>query len=260
MKLKLCFLLLLLYTTSFAEWIPFSPEGIKSNCISFYVDNQNHFAVGADEIHLYNLNLHTWTSYFSLLPVKDISYMDGENILFIMSLGPWCMEDGIHYLYMETGTVYALRYVPVPHFIEYSQQESLYYVGYMNGLLLSSDFTNWNDHPAFMNMEIVDMDIWEDHYVISRLDSIYSTYYSPDAGSSWTIAGNAPMISDLEFDLSGKLYGVFPGESWSSGLWSSNDFGENAAWWWMMILALNLNAMMKKLGLGKAWEPKRMKA
>lgn len=27
-----------------------------------------------------------------------------------------------------------------------------------------------------------------------------------------------------------------------------------------MILALNLNAIMKKLALGKAWEPKRMKA
>jgi hypothetical protein len=38
------------------------------------------------------------------------------------------------------------------------------------------------------------------------------------------------------------------------------DFGENAAWWWIMILALNLNAMMKKLVLGESWQPKRMKA
>jgi len=29
----------------------------------------------------------------------------------------------------------------------------------------------------------------------------------------------------------------------------SDDFGENAAWWWIMILALNLNAMMKKLAM-----------
>ncbi|MFQ5621673.1 MAG: IS1380 family transposase [Candidatus Nanoarchaeia archaeon] len=40
----------------------------------------------------------------------------------------------------------------------------------------------------------------------------------------------------------------------------SNDFGENAAWWWIMILSLNLNAAMKSLVLGKSWEPKRMKA
>ena len=49
-------------------------------------------------------------------------------------------------------------------------------------------------------------------------------------------------------------------EDLAGGKLPSGDFGENAAWWWMMILALNLNAMMKKLVLGKAWEPKRMKA
>ena len=49
-------------------------------------------------------------------------------------------------------------------------------------------------------------------------------------------------------------------EDLAGGKLPSNDFGENAAWWWMMILALNLNAIMKKLVLGKAWEPKRMKA
>jgi hypothetical protein len=49
-------------------------------------------------------------------------------------------------------------------------------------------------------------------------------------------------------------------EDLSGGKLPSNDFGENAAWWWMMILSLNLNAIMKKLVLGRAWEPKRMKA
>jgi hypothetical protein len=38
------------------------------------------------------------------------------------------------------------------------------------------------------------------------------------------------------------------------------DFGENAAWWWIMKLALKLNAMMKKLLLAESWQPKRMKA
>ena len=49
-------------------------------------------------------------------------------------------------------------------------------------------------------------------------------------------------------------------EDLAGGKLPSNDFGENAAWWWMMILALNLNAIMKKLVLGRAWKPKRMKA
>ncbi len=40
----------------------------------------------------------------------------------------------------------------------------------------------------------------------------------------------------------------------------SGKFGENAAWRWIMILALNLNAVMKRLVLGKSWASKRMKA
>ena len=46
----------------------------------------------------------------------------------------------------------------------------------------------------------------------------------------------------------------------AGGKLPSEDFGENAAWWWIMILALNLNAMMKKLVMGASWISKRMKA
>jgi hypothetical protein len=46
----------------------------------------------------------------------------------------------------------------------------------------------------------------------------------------------------------------------AGGKLPSGDFGENAAWWWMMVLALNLNAAMKALVLGKGWVSKRMKA
>lgn len=40
----------------------------------------------------------------------------------------------------------------------------------------------------------------------------------------------------------------------------SGDFGENAAWWWIMILAFNLNSIMKRQVLGEEWAPKRLKA
>ncbi len=49
-------------------------------------------------------------------------------------------------------------------------------------------------------------------------------------------------------------------EDLSGGKLPSGDFGENAAWWWIMVLALNLNAAMKALVLGKEWIAKRMKA
>ena len=46
----------------------------------------------------------------------------------------------------------------------------------------------------------------------------------------------------------------------AGGKLPSDDFGENAAWWWIMILAFNLNAIMKKLAMGSSWISKRMKA
>jgi hypothetical protein len=46
----------------------------------------------------------------------------------------------------------------------------------------------------------------------------------------------------------------------AGGKLPSGDFGENAAWWWIMILAFNLNAIMKHQVLGQEWAPRRMKA
>ena len=49
-------------------------------------------------------------------------------------------------------------------------------------------------------------------------------------------------------------------EDLAGGTLPSGDFGENGAWWWIMILAFNLNAALKVLVLGEKWVWKRMKA
>ncbi len=46
----------------------------------------------------------------------------------------------------------------------------------------------------------------------------------------------------------------------AGGKMPSGYFGASAAWWWIMILALNLNSSMKALALGAEWQPKRLKA
>ncbi len=56
-----------------------------------------------------------------------------------------------------------------------------------------------------------------------------------------------------------EAHGVMK-EDLAGGKLPSEDFGENAAWWWIMILALNLNAVMKSLAMGKSWIKKRIKA
>jgi hypothetical protein len=49
-------------------------------------------------------------------------------------------------------------------------------------------------------------------------------------------------------------------EDLAGGHLPSGKFGPNAAWWGIMVLAFNLNSLMKLLVLPKEWAPKRMKA
>jgi len=46
----------------------------------------------------------------------------------------------------------------------------------------------------------------------------------------------------------------------AGGQLPSGDFGANAAWWTIMLMALNLNEMFKQLVLGEKWITRRMKA
>ena len=49
-------------------------------------------------------------------------------------------------------------------------------------------------------------------------------------------------------------------EDLAGGEVPSGKFGVNAAWWWIMVLALNLNQVMKQFVLGQNWTTKRLKA
>jgi len=49
-------------------------------------------------------------------------------------------------------------------------------------------------------------------------------------------------------------------EDLAGGKLPSGSFEANAAWWWIMVLSLNLNAALKRLVLGGQWVNKRMKA
>ena len=49
-------------------------------------------------------------------------------------------------------------------------------------------------------------------------------------------------------------------EDLAGGRLPSAHFGANAAWWGIMVLAFNLNSLMKRLVLPKEWAPKRLKA
>jgi hypothetical protein len=49
-------------------------------------------------------------------------------------------------------------------------------------------------------------------------------------------------------------------EDLAGGQLPSGRFGANAAWWAIMVLAFNLNSLMKRLVLPEGWAAKRLKA
>jgi hypothetical protein len=49
-------------------------------------------------------------------------------------------------------------------------------------------------------------------------------------------------------------------EDLAGGHLPSGRFGTNAAWWGIMVLAFNLNSLIKRLALPEGWAPKRLKA
>jgi hypothetical protein len=56
-----------------------------------------------------------------------------------------------------------------------------------------------------------------------------------------------------------EAHAVMKGD-FAGGKLPSGDFGENAAWWWIMVLAMNLHTAMKRLVLGASWVSRRMKS
>lgn len=56
-----------------------------------------------------------------------------------------------------------------------------------------------------------------------------------------------------------EVHGVMK-QDLAGGKFPSGKFGSNAAWWQIMVLALNLNSAMKRLVLGGNWVSKRCKA
>jgi hypothetical protein len=56
-----------------------------------------------------------------------------------------------------------------------------------------------------------------------------------------------------------EAHSVMKGD-FAGGKLPSGDFGENAAWWWIMILAMNLNTILKRQALRGSWVSRRMKA
>ncbi|MCD4818548.1 MAG: T9SS type A sorting domain-containing protein [Candidatus Cloacimonetes bacterium] len=173
------------------------------------------------------------------LPVVDVDEIHPEFLIVLCNGGSW--SDGLYKFDTNSFEFELMDYVVKPNFI-YRTNDG-FYVGFEYGILFSSDCLSWTEIPFFNGMKIESMITNGSHFVATKTDMPTAIYISDDNGETWQesshIVTNLGMI-DLAYDYNDKLYGVFGGYSNSSGLWSSEDYGDH---WQFEYYVDNLNAV-----------------
>lgn len=174
---------------------------------------------------------------YSNLPVWDALHLNADSIMVVLGDGSW--SDGIWAFNRQVEEFQILEWCVTPHFIVYSPPYGTYYVGHAYGVLKSTNGTDWESVPYFDWNDCIAMACWDNHLVVSTGSTIH---YSSD-GTNWDTSPGAPYISDMLFLENDMLFGIFPDNSYSSGLWSSADFGAmwNVEFWWVEMSSVGID-------------------
>jgi len=168
MKKILTIAVLLLSFEMYANWLPYGPQGINALNICFNLDMNNHIGIcHSTGIYLYDYQDDSWTNYELSLPILTAHFLDGYDILLIA--GDGTDSDGIYSLNPDNGEFTVLENLEYPNFLYYDELTQMYYAGHHMGLLMSSDGINWNVVDLFTNMNIISMDSYQNHMVVSCL-------------------------------------------------------------------------------------------
>ena len=191
-----------------------------------------------------------WTEYtYGGLPAWDAHGLDPNNILVLMGNGSY--SDGVYKFNLTSHQYEVLEYIYAPNFFRFCDSDNTFYAGGENGVWKSTDGTNFNLIDYFDGKKGLSFAWFENHYIIS---SDFRNHYSSDFGLTWNQTGaGMGYIPDMKFHPDGTLYGIFPGDSYSSGLWKSYDYGEtwDVEYYNMFMSAVGIDAE-SQLFLG--WE------
>ena len=223
-KIIIIFLVIFLSSFSFAYmWENVGPSNLQVNSFNtVYYNILVEILCSSDGILINEGG--NWVEYScGFLPAWNAIGLDPDNILVLLGDGSW--SDGVYKFNLSTHQFDIAEWIPFPNFMLYCTSNNTYYAGGLNGMWESTDGMNWSEIVYFNLKDCVAMAYLENHFVVSTDSEIY---YSHDTGTTWNLVQpGSPLINDLAFHANETLYGIFPGPSNSSGLWSSNDFGES---------------------------------
>lgn len=224
--MKYLLLILLTFSLLYAyDWLPICAEDYEIYDFSTCQTGLNQYALACEDgLLIYDGN--TWTHHSSSLPVWNVLPWIDQQLILIQGNGSY--SDGVYKFNEYTHQFEVIEWIFEPNFLVYNETEQEYFIGAYDGLYKSSDGENWDEVTYFSDMNCVDMVFLDNHYTVSVTGSIYHIYYSDDYGITWNASTNSPLITDMSFRNDSTLFGIFPGPSNSSGLWSSTDFG--ATW------------------------------
>jgi hypothetical protein len=208
---------LLCFTSLFGyQWVEIVPSDYDVNDVIFTPETLAATAQGI----LYH-EVAGWQLYPTTLPVWQLMQISDTEVIAIMGDGSW--SDGIYIFNLQTGEQQILEYAPWPEFIFYCNNDNKYYVGFGQGLLSSEDGENWNEVEYFSWNPCRAMIACEDNYVVGG-DYVY---YSTNSGTDWqqTEISWSFCAFAVNEEPEPTFYGVFPGTSYSSGLYSSENSG-----------------------------------
>jgi hypothetical protein len=181
---------------------------------------------------------YNWKHYSSgNLPVLQVEHYDTSGVLVILNGDT--PSDGIYEFRFKSGEFELLHLCYKPNFLHYYYYpQSQYYCGYQEGLLVSTDGVDWQEVEYFKDKIVMAMATMGSNCLVTDSSNIY---FSSDHAANWEICCPAPPNTrNICWDQQGKAYLIYPGQSRSSGLWSSADSGKT---WQPVFWAMNMSAL-----------------
>lgn len=224
---KLIFLLFLVFINiKVFSWDIVGPQNIEAINICFGGEFFSPIMIcTTDGMYLFSELSYEW-EYYSLdgLPIQEGVFTNDETIITV--LGNGTDSDGIYSFNIENEQFSLIAYCQYPKFIQFDDYAELYYVGYENGLMVSENGINWENIDYFSGISCLEMAFSYTNLVVTADITPPNVFWSDNSGETWNTSASYTSISRISF-YGGDLFGIFPDNSYSSGLYKSTNLGNS---------------------------------